>query len=47
MVEVDKLKDRALDKNANFDEIDDEIIGLQRKKRENLSTEHKKALTVQ
>lgn len=46
MVQRDKLNDRLLDKDAKFDEIDDEIVGLQRKKRENLSTEEKAKLTT-
>ena len=46
MVEIDKLRDIALNKDANFDEIDDEIVGFQRVKVENLSTEDNKKLTV-
>jgi len=46
MVLKDKLNDRLLDKDAKFDEIDDEIVGLQRKKRENLSNEEKAKLTT-
>jgi len=28
MVQRDKLNDRLIDKDAKFDEIDDEIVGL-------------------
>ena len=28
LVEIDKMKDRELDKDANYDEIDNEIVGL-------------------
>jgi len=39
LVEIDKIKDRSLEKDADFDEIDHEIVGLQRKKVEDLSKE--------
>jgi len=47
LVEIDKIKDRSLEKDADFDEIDHEIVGLQRKKVEDLSKEdQQKKLTV-
>ena len=47
LVEIDKIKDRSLEKEADFDEIDHEIVGLQRKKVEDLSKEdQQKKLTV-
>lgn len=46
ITELDRIKDQALERHGKFDDIDDEIVGLQRRKPENLSKEEKGKLTV-